>query len=124
MPNQNHPFNLQQVEKPADVFDEGGGLVTRLRLIGLAVPAAGQAEHAKAVGEVRGEVVKDVRTVAHPRQKKQRVAPSAQIQIVQLDAIDRGQPALMRRAVSPQTGGGRNWGRAKYGPKPAALRSS
>src|SRR5260370_37146 len=96
MADQNQALNLQRVEELPNIFYKRAGVVAAVGFLGFAMPAPGESEHTKVVGELRREVVKNMGGVAHSVQEQHRLSLPAPIEIMELHVVDRDESVLVR----------------------------
>src|SRR5262245_13064724 len=102
MTHQRYPSEMQRIQYRTKVGDPGGQVIPRWRLTRSAIPAAGNGEHVKVIGEPRCEVIESVSHVLESGEKDQRSSRTTPVKHFQGHTwCDRDESAQVRRGIGP-----------------------
>src|SRR5262245_10083446 len=102
MTHQRYPSEMQRIQYRTKIGDPGGQVIPRWRLTRSAIPAAGNGEHVKVIGEPRCEVIESVSYVLQSGEKDQRSSRPAPVEHFQRYPWSHcDESPAVRRGISP-----------------------
>jgi hypothetical protein len=88
MSRQDDLFNPLHIQELMNILGQRIDIISSFGMIGFTMPAAGERQHVKFVGEAWGKVIKDVCIAAQASQEKKHIAIPAPVQVMQVDPVD------------------------------------